>query len=263
MTIKTALKYGKILKVKVNSTSKERVLEFVRGKITKKHKFLIVTPNPEIVLQAQKDPLLMKIINSADLCLADGTGLVWAARILSLAGPQEAIRGREMFFDLCQLANKNNWQIYFLGGQDGVAYRAAQKLGKKFKNLKIANADGPMLDKQANPILEVDRKIEKDVVAHINKVQPQILFVGFGAPKQEKWLAKWLAKLKIGGAMVVGGSFDYYSGKAKLPPQWLADLGFEWLWRLFFDPKRLPRILKATVIFPLIVLQNRFFNKTS
>lgn len=106
------------------------------------------------------------------------------------------------------------------------------------------------MDKNAQAITEVDKKIEKDVIDKINKFNPDLLFVAFGNPKQEIWIYDNLLKLNIGGAMAVGGSLRYLAGLSSLPPVWMEKVGLEWLWRLVTEPFRLPRIWNAVVVFP-------------
>lgn len=280
-------KQAKILGIKLTSTSKAQVLRFVRARRPRRSPsvpFLVVTPNPEIVIRARKDRKLAEILNSADFALPDGIGLAQAAKFLSLPAPKSKlartfvllgqgaavglatffkkdwlfnslnlIKGRELFLDLCQLANKKEWRVFFLGGEDGVADKAKQALKHNLKGIEIEALDGPMLNLAANPVSRKDKRLESQAVSAINKFKPHLLFVAFGAPKQEKWLAHWLPKLNVGGAMVVGGAFDYLSGRASLPPAWIESLGLEWLWRLVKQPWRLKRILIAFPIFPLKV----------
>lgn len=247
-------KHVNILNVRLDSTSKSQVLRFVRDKIAKKVKFTIVTPNPEIVTLAQDDADLKKTLNNADISLPDGFGLTLAARFL---GEVELNRlpGREIFMDLVLLGNKLGWKIFFLGGLGSEAQGAKEILQRSYKSVRIQARAGPKLDNNGEPISDIDRKVESDAVEEINSFKPDILFVGFGAPKQEKWVAKWLSKLDVGGAMVVGGTFRYLSGNAALPPRLLANLGLEWLWRLIAEPVRIKRIFTATIIFPLKVLE--------
>jgi len=246
--IKSSRKQGKILNVGLNSTSTRGVLSFVRDSLARGYKFWISTPNPEIVLQAQDDRNLFKALETSDMAIPDGVGLTYAARFLSQPGIN-LIKGRELFIELIKLANKKGWKVFLLGGGTGVAKDAALNLRKNFKKVRIAFFQGPFLNKEAQPRTFKDITIEKDTVAQINYFKPQLLFVAFGAPKQEKWVYKNLSKLDVGGAMVVGGTLDYIAGKADLPPKW-ARKNFEWLWRLLSQPRRFPRILRATVVFP-------------
>ncbi len=243
-------KNAQILNIRLDSTSKEKVLRNVRAKIVHGEKFYIVTPNPEMVLQARDDKVLTKIINSADFVLPDGKGLVFATQFLGQP-KLNLIRGREMFLELCRLANKKGWRVFLLGGEKDEAQGAAKSLSLSLRSVKIEYAPGPILDRNANPVNQNEFKKEVESVQAINDFAPQLLFVAFGAPKQEKWIAKWLPKLKIGGAMAVGGTFRYISGESSLPPRWMEDTGLEWAWRLLREPWRAKRVLKATILFPL------------
>ncbi len=278
-------KQAKILGIKLDSTSKTQVLRFVRSRLARARSgtpFFIVTPNPEIIMRAQKDRKLAEILNSADLVLPDGTGLAQAAKFLSLSAPKpkivralvllvqgalvglatffrrdwlfhslNLIKGRELFLELCKLANKKGWRVFLLGGENGVADETKRVLKRNLKRIEIEVLGGPMLNLTANPASKKDKKIEDQAVSAINKFKPHLLFVAFGAPKQEKWLSKWLPKLDVGGAMTVGGTFNYLAGRSRFPPAQMEKIGLEWLWRLITEPWRFGRVLRAFPIFPL------------
>lgn len=165
-----------------------------------------------------------------------------------------------MFMEMIKLANKKKWRVFLLGGENDESRLATEKLELSYKGIKFAFMSGPNLDFEANPRSEKEKEVEMEAINKINEFKPQILFVGFGAPEQEKWLSKWLSKLDVGGAMVVGGTFRYFSGQAKLPPTWMEDIGLEWFWRLLTEPWRIRRIFKAVVLFPLKVILFRFRN---
>ena len=117
------------------------------------------------------------------------------------------------------------------------------------------------MDNNVNPVTGEDRKLEKEAIEKINKFAPQLLFVAFGNPKQEIWIHKNLFRLKIGGAMAVGGTFRYLAGISKPPPRWMENTGLEWLWRFVTEPWRLGRILSAVIVFPLTVWYSKIFKK--
>lgn len=291
MTPKTSHKHAIIFGTELNSTPKTKVLRTVRDNLSSfgqdkpgHEKLFIVTPNPEIVSLARKDKVLRKVINSSTYSLPDGVGLIQAMKYLSLSAPKNKIlrlpvvfyqgilvglatffnkewlndsfnliKGRELFMDFIKLANKKSWRVYLLGGEGRVSEKVANSLNRSFKKVKIEASDGPRLTSDGNPATKRDIKVEKDTVKKINKFNPHMLFVAFGAPKQEKWVAKTLPDLSIGMAMVVGGTFDYIAGKAETPPKWMESLGLEWLWRLFKEPKRIGRVFRAFPLFPLNV----------
>lgn len=298
IAVKKSRKVARILNLDFDSTSKQGVLRFVRYSLGRGSKFFIVTPNPEMVMRGEKDKKFAKTINSADLSLPDGIGVVQAAKFLELPNTENKlfrpfflfvqgllvggatffnrqwlfaaltpIKGREIFLELMKLANKKGFRVYLLGGERGVSKDVSEKLERSLKKVlerslkkvKIEYSDGPSINESAKPVSKEDSLIEKDVINSINKFKPHFLFVAFGAPKQEKWLAKWLPELDIGGAMGVGGTFDYLIGRAKLPPPWIENFGLEWVWRLLTQPWRIKRVLIAFPIFPLKVYLYKLF----
>jgi N-acetylglucosaminyldiphosphoundecaprenol N-acetyl-beta-D-mannosaminyltransferase len=248
--------YPQILKIKITGTSKMGVIDFVTAKLKAKQKFFIVTPNPEILVEAQKNPSFASALNSADLSLPDGVGLVLAAKVFGLKNIQR-IAGRQMMLKLLEFADHKKLHVFFLGSTKLIIKSALHQAKINYPNIKIMTHSGPQLDKTALPVSEIDRKIEIDAVNQINSFKPDLLFVAFGAPKQELWLAKHLAHLKIGGVMVVGGSLDYFAGAKRLPPSWLSSFGFEWLWRLFQEKGHFKRVFTAVVIFPFYVIKEK------
>ncbi|MFI5240885.1 MAG: WecB/TagA/CpsF family glycosyltransferase [Microgenomates group bacterium] len=277
-------KVGNILGISVLSTSKEQVLTWVKDFISHNKQFYIVTPNPELVLMAQKDNELKIAMNSADISTPDGIGLAQAHKFLSLKAPKNLLlrfivtlfqgigvgistfvnknwltrdlhilKGRELFNELIVFADKSGLKVFLLGGKGNEAQRAKEKLEKTYKKVRIESLAGPILNNKAEPVTEVDRKIHFDAINKINNFKPDFLFVAMQNPKQEKWIYKNINSLDIKGAMAVGGTFNYVSGVSKLPPKLMENLGLEWVWRLVTEPSRLGRILNAWPIFPIKV----------
>lgn len=236
--------------IDLNSTSTQKVLGFIRQKIASKAKFYLVTPNPEIIEAATHDPELKRILNAADMAIPDGVGI-------SLFSKLRVIKGRELFLDICKLANKKGWRVYFIGGLKEEAQKTAERLSRSLKSIKIATDSGPRLNRNGEPESRFEEEKEELLLKDINAFAPQLIFVGFGAPKQEKWIARHLPDLKTYGAMTVGGTFAYISGSSDLPPK-ILNRYFEWLWRLITQPWRFKRIFRAVVVFPLKVFFSRF-----
>ncbi len=237
--------------------------------------FFIATPNPEMLLTAKKDHKFAKILNNTDINIPDGIGILWAADYIKktaadkskiiktlkgLTGLVRIIFDRPSFkelperitgTDMMQLICKNigpSYPIYLLGGGKGIADTTAEVLTKKYKNIVIGTNDG-----SANP--SYDDKIIND----INKAQPQILFVAFGAPKQELWIARNIDRLdNVKLVIGIGGAFDFISGNVKRAPSFMQKLGIEWLYRLIRQPSRIKRIINATIIFPWRVIKSSF-----
>lgn len=237
--------YDQILGIKVDSTPKVELLTSIREKLAKKVQFTIVTPNPEIILEAQSNLRLAHSLNSADYSLPDGVGLTLANHKLQI------IKGREFMLDLFALANELKLKVYLLGSTRDVINKSLQKIKHEYEDINIKGNPGPKLNKNAETDTEVDVSLQIEAVKEINSFKPDLLFVAFGAPKQEIWIEKNLKNLNVLGVMAVGGSLNYYSNSVRSVPILLSKLNLEWLWRLFQQPSRITRIFKATVVFPL------------
>jgi N-acetylglucosaminyldiphosphoundecaprenol N-acetyl-beta-D-mannosaminyltransferase len=275
-------KYVTILGIKILSTTGQSLLGRIHEKIVKKEKFYIVTPNPELVLASIKNNKLKIALNSADFSVPDGIGLSQAAKFLTFGATNPLItffqglhvglmtifdkkyvtdylpvhKGREVFNDLINLASKKGYAIYLLGGMGNEALITASVLKQKYPELKIFSAKGPELNGQGVAVSEVDKRLHLDVLRDINIQKPDLLFVAFGNPKQELWISRNIGKLKIRGAMTVGGTLRYVSGLTPLPPIWMEGWG-EWFWRLLTEPYRIKRIFNAAIIFPIKVFWSK------
>jgi N-acetylglucosaminyldiphosphoundecaprenol N-acetyl-beta-D-mannosaminyltransferase len=163
-----------------------------------------------------------------------------------------------LFEDLIFLANKKKFRVVLIGDDKQSAQKAAGALKGNYKKVNIFAFSGPRRDREGKPFDDKERLKEKEIINSINKIRPHLVFVGFGAPKQEKWIWRNKDKLDVGGMMVVGGTFDYVSGKLKYPPRFFEKAGLEWLWRLLVQPKRLGRIFRAVFVFPVKVSIYKF-----
>lgn len=218
----------KILGVKVNNTTKEEALEFiVKGLQKEGQKVKIFTPNPEIIMAALKDKGFKKVINTADLALPDGVGLLWAAKML---GKQlrKRIPGADFMELLCNEASKRGFTVGLMGGGPKIAERTRDCLLRMYPSLKIAFVG------EEWPEISTFYHLPSNI---------DILFVAFGFPKQEQWIYENLPNIPVRVAMAVGGSFDYISGAVPRAPLWMRNVGLEWLFRLVIQPWRLRRQL--------------------
>ncbi len=245
-----ALKHRKVLGVNITVSPKKEVLEYLSYCLKNRDKIFIVTPNPEILVESSKDESFKKILNKADVAIPDGVGL-------ALAGVRGRILGRELFQDLLDLAASKNLKVYLLGAKNEVNALATKKAAKIYPNILIKGCGDFMVSENGEIVSESNIKIYKDIISDINSFAPDLLFVAFGAPKQEKWIYNNLEKLNVKIVMAVGGTFDYFVGKMAKPPDVMEKLGLEWLWRLIQEPSRVGRIFNALVVFPLLVLRAR------
>lgn len=193
----------------------------------------ICTANPEFLMVAQQDINFYNILNRADLCVADGQGLLWAARRLGHALP-ERITGSDGVPLIAEWAAQAGWRLFLLGAAEGIAEGAASRLQARYPGLQIAGTYA------GSPAPEE----EESIVERVNASGADILFVAYGAPRQDKWIARNLPRLKVKAAAGVGGSLDFIMGVQKRAPQGWQRLGLEWLYRLIQEPWRWKRMMR-------------------
>ncbi len=254
---KITQEYRNILGVNVLSTNLPQLLDNIKQKIHNKDKFLIFTPNPELVLASKDNILLKKALNAVDFNVPDGVGLKFASKFL-YGKNLNIIPGRVLFQKLIEVASDNDWKVFLLGGENNESVLVAESIITYFPTIHIVTSKGARLNQKGEPATKDDQKLMDEAVKRINDFKPDLLFVAFGNPKQELWLINNLKSININGGMAVGGTFRYLAGMSKLPPQWISMLGLEWLWRLFTEPKRFGRVFNAVIMFPLAVLKNKF-----
>jgi len=272
-----------ILGVGITNASKKEALEYIVENLenfTKKRYF--VTPNPEFLVLANKNITFKNVLNNADLALADGVGVIIAAKILGKP-LKDRFTGVDLVKSLCKEVSKKPITVGFLGGRGGVAELTAECLRKKYPGLKVGfvgeewpnGGEVDQLSRVADDVCSSDRGPVKSnpsrqysfavravgnpssfatpkissanksnlTIKQFDKEIIDILFVAFGAPKQEFWISENLPKIPVKIAIGVGGAFDYISGKIPRAPGFLRSLGLEWLFRLTVQPWRIKRQL--------------------
>ena len=240
-----------ILNVRVHALTNAQTLALIETFIARGKPCQLVTVNPEFVVAAQSDEAFRRIINTATLALPDGIGLLKAARFLKTTPLPERVSGSDLVARLAELSHQKGYRIYFLGARQGVAEKAIEKLRAKYPHLNVAGYYA------GSPAPEDNEAI----VRRILPTRPDILLVAYGAPKQDKWIARNLDRLQIPVCIGVGGSFDFLSGTARRAPGWIQRLGLEWLHRLVMQPWRWPRIWNAVPRFSWLVFWSRFFGE--
>jgi N-acetylglucosaminyldiphosphoundecaprenol N-acetyl-beta-D-mannosaminyltransferase len=213
----------------------------------------VVTMNAQFVEIAHQEARFADVLRRADLSVADGLSLVWASRWLGQFVP-ERVAGADLMVRLCEKAAANGKSVYFLGGSPGAAYRTAARLSQTLPLLTIVGVDCP-----PNGFLENPDECVR-VAGRIESARPDLLFVGLGAPKQEYWIERY-AHLPAKVMMGIGGSFEFVAGFRRRAPLMVQRIGFEWLWRLCMEPRRLwKRYLVGNTIF-LVVVFRQWWNQ--
>jgi len=251
----------------------QATLRYLNQQLDTSKKTFVATPNPEMLLEAEKNHAFKYLLQNTNLNIADGIAIVWATHFLhqiantsskikiitsfftSLAQiifqPRklkniipERVSGTDLMKAIC-LTSKENQRIFLLGAGSGVAEKVKIKLGKQNPHLNIVGISASSPNDQEN-------------IETINKSKANILFIAYGAPKQEAWISKNFADLThVKLAIGVGGAFDFLSESVKRAPLWMQKIGLEWLFRLIIQPKRIKRIFNATLVFPFKVLKKR------
>lgn len=269
-----------VLGVKVHKLTMPQALNAVVDLIRSRKNHYIVTPNPEFVMYAKTHPWFREVVNGASLSLADGTGILWAAKYLSLPLTRipvlrqiqeflqwiftgaavvlfpkylnvvpERITGADMVWEMSKLASERNYRVFLLGAGPGVALKAARILQQMYPRLNVVEV-------MVGPPYED----EEEVLRAIQQTKPQIIFLAFPASGQMKWIRDFLPQLEDTIAMGIGGALDFIAGAAAInaeatdtparrAPQWMQDRGLEWLYRLITQPWRRERVKMATVGF--------------
>lgn len=205
----------------------------------------IFTPNPEIIMCAKDDGSLKEILNSADICTADGIGVVYASKILKMPVP-ERVAGFDLVCALLEHLAETKDGVFLFGAKPGVADMAKAKMEEKYPGINIVGTENGYFATSD----------EEKIVEKINASGAKLLLVCLGAPKQEKWIAKYQEALKINLAMGVGGTLDVFAGVAKRAPKVFVKLNLEWAYRILKNPSRLGRFA-ALPKFVIEVLKNK------
>ena len=196
---------------------------------------LVVTPNVDHIVMLQDDSDMKRIYDHALFRYADGMPIVWLSKIVKGKSLPERVTGADLLIAVCEQAAKTDLNIYFLGGNPGIAEQAATKLKSKFAGLKISGIYSPPFGFENNP------EETNWIINDINARNVDILFIGVGAPKQEKWAAKYSDRLQVGPILCVGAAFDFAAGVINRAPLWVQKSGCEWVWRLASEPARMWR----------------------
>jgi N-acetylglucosaminyldiphosphoundecaprenol N-acetyl-beta-D-mannosaminyltransferase len=207
----------------------KKINNWIKNESQKPH--WIVATGMHGIVEAEKHKDFKYIISGADLFVPDGISLVWLGRLNGF-NIKERTTGSDLMNEMLSVSEKNGYKHFFYGDTKEVLSGLNKRILKKFPKLKIAGSYSP-------PFRELTDKENEEVIERINSSGTDILWVGLGLPKQEKWIFKNKEKLKIPVVVGVGAAFKFLSGSTKKAPKIIGDLGFEWLWRFFTEPKRI------------------------
>lgn len=224
----------KFMNTEIDNLTMEETLQAIDRLIQENKSAYVVTPNVDHIVQLETNKELQDVYENASLILTDGKPLLWIAKWYGTP-IKEKISGSDLFPLLCEMAAKKGYKMFFLGAAEGVAAKAAENLKKRFNGLPVVGTYSPPFGFEKN-----HEEMEK-IKEMIKNVKPEILIVGLGCPKQEKFMYHHSKELGVPVSLGLGASFDFEAGNIKRAPKWMADHGLEWLFRITQDPKRMAK----------------------
>ncbi len=229
-----------ILGIKVQTIAEHVAKHTLNDFLNSDSQHQVVTVNPEFIVAARRNKKFLRIINDASLATIDGTGVVFALKFLGQnIALDDRLTGVRLTEILLDMANNYNHKIMLCILSQGLT--SVQDLFMTIKN--------------KYPYLDFQVADEHDALSKAQSFLPDIILVGWGAPRQDLWIADTLHKMpSVKVAVGVGGTFDFISGKIKRAPKILRSFGLEWLWRLMWQPWRLKRVNRALIVFPFLVI---------
>lgn len=222
----------KFLNTEVDNLTMDEAIEKINTLVINKKSSYVVTPNVDHIVKLDSDEEFKNVYKDADLILTDGMPLIWISKFKDTP-IKEKVSGSDLFPKVCELAAQKGYSIFLLGAADGVAAKAAKNLQGKYKNLKISGTYSPKYGFEKD-----EEEIEK-IISIIKLAKPDILAVGLGAPKQEKFIYQFRDKMGVPVSLAIGASIDFEAGNINRAPKLMQNLGLEWFYRLYKEPKRL------------------------
>lgn len=237
----------RLFNIEIDNMTIAEAASAISDMVQQKKKGYIVTPNVDHIVKLNKDQRFAEAYNKASYCFADGMPVVWMAK---LAGkPLKAkVSGSDLFIEMLEQANQKAHSIFLLGASEETNKKSAQIIEEKYKSLRLAGRFSP------EPGFESDSIRTADVIERINMVQPDLLFLFLGTPKQEYFIHKHIDSMNISCAMGLGASLDFFTGTHKRAPLWMQKSGLEWVWRMFSDPGRLIKRYLIDDLVPFSIL---------
>ena len=239
-----------VLGVNVNVIDLENTIRTMEKWIKNREQNYVCVTTVHLLMEAQKDADLMKTLNLAGLTTPDGMPLVWIGKLRGCSN-LDRVYGPDVMLNFSALAAEKKYTSFFYGGAPGVTEMLSSKLKERFPGLGIVGTYSP-------PFRPLTPEEDEEVVNIINKVNPDVIWVGLGAPKQDKWMAEHVGRVNAPVMIGVGAAFDFLSGRKKQAPVWIQRSGFEWLFRLLSEPRRLwKRYLVTNTLFILSLIRNQ------
>ncbi|AXC11268.1 N-acetylmannosaminyltransferase [Acidisarcina polymorpha] len=222
---------ARVLGVAVEALNMNLALERIAGELHERRKGYICLTGVHGIMEAQRDPRLAEIYASAAMTVPDGAPTVWVGRWQGHSSMQR-VAGPELMLELMRRKEFAGYTHFLYGGEEGVAQRLRQQLTLRFPWVRIAGTFTP-------PFRDLNEVEEDALLAAVDELRPDIIWVGISTPKQERFMHRYLHRLNTTLMFGVGAAFDYHTGRIQDAPQWIKVIGMQWLHRLVQDPRRL------------------------
>jgi N-acetylglucosaminyldiphosphoundecaprenol N-acetyl-beta-D-mannosaminyltransferase len=241
-----------LFNIRIDSYSIEQLHAYIGNVIRNDEKAIVANVNVHAMNLSYELPWFKSFLNSSQVVFCDGFGVILGARLLGFHLPKR-ITYADWIWDLANAAETHGWTFFFLGAKPGIAGIAADKLLNRYSKIKIVGKQHGYFDVNTNS------NENRSLIAKINDCRPNILLLGLGMPRQERWLFENWDSVNVNIALTGGAVFDYASGSLTRGPKWMTDHGLEWLARLFIEPGRLwRRYLFGNPRFIWRILKERF-----
>lgn len=239
-------------RARIDNLTFSEAIDAVAELIARRRGGTVLTPNVDHLVLLEEDARLREAYAAASLVLADGMPVVWASRLLGTP-LREKISGSDLIGPLLHRAAREAWRVYFIGGGEGVAERAAEAMAREAPGLCVVGIDARPID------LDRDRESHEELVAGVNAARPDLVLLALGCPKQEIVMQRIAAAVRPAVCIGVGAGLDFVAGTIPRAPRWVSSVGLEWLYRLAREPRRLwRRYLLRDPRFALILARQLF-----
>lgn len=222
----------KFLNTYIDNVTFNESIEIIESFIKDKKSAYVVTINTDFIVKMEDDKYFKEIVDNSDLAVIDGKPLIWISKFLKQP-IKEKISGSDLTPRLLKVCAEKGYKVFIIGGKEGVADKAKENVEKDYKNINIVGTYCPKLG------FEKDQNELDNINSIIKKSKADIVLACLGCPKQEKWMYENYKKYGAYVSLGVGATVDFLAGNMKRAPKWISDIGFEWLYRFFQEPRRL------------------------
>jgi len=221
-----------ILGLPIAMTDYTEAMDVMDGMVTRRERGYVCATAVHAVMVAQNDPEMREALQRSTLTVPDGMPLVWAANLLG-DDLSDRVYGPELMLRYCERSRDRGHRVFLYGGRDqGSLAQLTLNLRLRFPGIKIVGGYSP-------PFRALTEDEDKAIAEQINAARPDVVWVGTGVPKQEKWMARQRDRLDAPVLVGVGAAFDFHAGRVSMAPQWMQDRGLEWTYRITQEPRRL------------------------